>query len=169
MQNHRCVMVLAWDIYTSSSIFLTYSYRYNVIEYSSRDWEEFFVKETMAPYFDHIKGPFQICNGPFQISNGPQLWLVKLRASLCIDKYHFLDLYGLCKGFSDVGVSVPVDSLDCSTCVSDPVFVFPKFSLSTYFVVFLTKRRVCWPANCNLMFLCLAGISNFVVCKLNFN
>ena len=40
--------------------------------------------------------PFQICNGPFQISNGPQLWLVKLRASLCIDKYHFLDLYGLC-------------------------------------------------------------------------
>jgi hypothetical protein len=34
--------------------------------------------------------PFQICNGPFQISNGPQLWLVKLRASLCIDKYHFL-------------------------------------------------------------------------------
>jgi hypothetical protein len=26
-----------------------------------------------------------------------------------------------CKGFSDVGVSV--DSLDCSTCVSDPVFV----------------------------------------------
>jgi hypothetical protein len=33
---------------------------------------------------------------PFQISNGPQLWLVKLRASLCIDKYHFLDLYGLC-------------------------------------------------------------------------
>jgi hypothetical protein len=40
--------------------------------------------------------PFQICNGPFQISNGPQIWLVKLRASLCIDKYHFLDLYGLC-------------------------------------------------------------------------
>ena len=39
---------------------------------------------------------FQICNGPFQISNGPQLWLIKLRASLCIDKYHFLDLYGLC-------------------------------------------------------------------------
>jgi hypothetical protein len=38
--------------------------------------------------------PFQICNGPFQISNGPQLWLVKLRASLCIDKYHFLDLIG---------------------------------------------------------------------------
>ena len=40
--------------------------------------------------------PFQIYNGPFQISNGPQLWLVKLCASLCIDKYHFLDLYGLC-------------------------------------------------------------------------
>jgi hypothetical protein len=35
-------------------------------------------------------------NVPFKISNGPQLWLVKLRASLCIDKYHFLDLYGLC-------------------------------------------------------------------------
>jgi predicted TIM-barrel fold metal-dependent hydrolase len=35
-------------------------------------------------------------NVPFQISNGPQLWLVKLHASLCIDKYHFLDLYGLC-------------------------------------------------------------------------
>ena len=33
---------------------------------------------------------------PFQISNGPQLWLVKLRAGLCIDKYHFVDLYGLC-------------------------------------------------------------------------
>jgi hypothetical protein len=32
---------------------------------------------------------------PFQIGNGPQLWLVKLRASLCIDKYHFLDLYEL--------------------------------------------------------------------------
>jgi hypothetical protein len=30
--------------------------------------------------------PFQICNGPFQISNGPQLWLVKLRASLCIKR-----------------------------------------------------------------------------------
>ena len=40
--------------------------------------------------------PFQICNGPFQISNRPQLWLVKLCASLCIDKYHFLDLCGLC-------------------------------------------------------------------------
>ena len=40
--------------------------------------------------------PFKICNGPFQISNGPQLWLVKLCGSLCIDKYHFLDLYGLC-------------------------------------------------------------------------
>ena len=35
-------------------------------------------------------------NVPFQISNGPQLWLVKLCGSLCIDKYHFLDLYGLC-------------------------------------------------------------------------
>jgi hypothetical protein len=40
--------------------------------------------------------PFQICNGPFQISNEPQLRLVKLRASLRIDKYPFLDLYGLC-------------------------------------------------------------------------
>ena len=107
--------------------------------------------------------PFQICNGPFQI------WLVKLRASICIDKYHFLDLYGLCKGFSDVGVSVSVDSLDCSNCISDPVFVFSKFSLSTSFVVFLTKGRVCWPANCSLIFLCLAGFSNFVVCKLYFN
>ena len=35
-------------------------------------------------------------NVPFQISNGPQLWLDKLRASLCIDKYNFLDLYELC-------------------------------------------------------------------------
>jgi Mg2+/citrate symporter len=32
------------------------------------------------------------------------------------------------------------------------VFVFPKFSLSTSFVVFLTKGKVCWPANCNLIF-----------------
>ena len=50
-----------------------------------RDWEEFFVKEAILEN-----------NVPFQISNGPQLWLFKLCASLCIDKYHFLDLYGLC-------------------------------------------------------------------------
>jgi hypothetical protein len=31
-------------------------------------------------------------NVPFQISNGPQLWLVKLRASLCIDKYYLFRL-----------------------------------------------------------------------------
>ena len=63
--------------------------------YIGRDWEEFFVKETMATYLTTSRGHFRD-NVPFQISNGPQLWLVKLRASLCIDKYHFLDLYGLC-------------------------------------------------------------------------
>ena len=61
-----------------------------------RDLGRIFCQRDYGPLLDHIKGPFQICNGPFQISNGPQIWLVKLRASLCIDKYHFLDLYGLC-------------------------------------------------------------------------
>ena len=73
-----------------------------IFVYRCRDWEEFFVKETMAPYFWPHQGAILENNVPFQISNRPQLWLVKLRASLCIDKYNFLDLYGLCKGFSDV-------------------------------------------------------------------
>jgi hypothetical protein len=53
-------------------------------------------------------------NVPFQISNGPQLWLVKLCASLCIDKYHFLDLYGLCNMKKQI-----VKSRHCTCCRLD--------------------------------------------------
>ena len=62
---------------------------------ASRGWEEIFVKETMAPYLTTSRGHLEN-NVPFQISNRPQPLLVKLCGSLCIDKYHFLDLYGLC-------------------------------------------------------------------------
>ena len=62
---------------------------------ASRGWEEIFVKETMAPYLTTSRGHLEN-NVPFQICNGPQPLLVKLCGSLCIDKYHFVDLYGLC-------------------------------------------------------------------------
>jgi hypothetical protein len=54
-----------------------------------------FLSKRLWPFTWPHQGAILENNVPFQIGNGPQLWLVKLRASLCIDKYHFLDLYEL--------------------------------------------------------------------------
>jgi hypothetical protein len=59
------------------------------------EMKDFYSKRLWPLTWPH-QGAILENNVPFQISNGPQLWLVKLHASLCIDKYHFLDLYGLC-------------------------------------------------------------------------
>jgi hypothetical protein len=75
-----------------------------------------FLSKRLWPLIWPHQGAILENNVPFQISNGPQLWLVKLRASICIDKYHFLNLYGLCNGFSDVGVSIWTD-IFFTTCV----------------------------------------------------
>jgi hypothetical protein len=66
--------------------------QYQYILYSVAGIGKNFLSRRLWPLTWPHQGAILENNVPFQISNVPQLWLVKLRASLCSDKYHFLRL-----------------------------------------------------------------------------
>ena len=106
-----------------------------IVLYRQQGLRRIFCQRDYGPLLDHIKGPFQRIMCHFKLATDHNFGQLN-----CVLAYALINIIReVSDCFSDVGVSVPVDSLDCSSCISDPVFVFPKFSLSTSFVVFLTK------------------------------